>query len=381
MLYLWMPEATGDWQWSRGGEWTQSATLEILIQDIKLFQGEDAVVFFPSRDVQLIQQEISKSQFKQLGPEGVRYLLEDFSITPLEQMKVLSHFEMPGLLSILGIHQQSVSMMQHTLTLLPVKVVSLLPDFLILPVPENNEVILANVGSRLLARDHVYHGNSIDDLALYLEVSPDTEKYNYAGLSDEQRQTLLSAKTQDQLQSFEYSFAPTSNLKNHPYNVLPKAGKGESVISGYWKACIAVFVSFLLVQFSYDLIRWFKLKKVADQTSVIAIEQYQSWFGKNARLNEENLKNNFEANLRLNKPADTQALQLISRVGPILGQHQIVANRIQFDEAGLGMNLLAPSSDALQSLVQQMNQQGFKAELGNIQTLNSMVLGEVKVKL
>ena len=65
MLYLWMPEANGVWQWSRGSDWTTSSSLEQLIQDIKLYQGEEAVVFFPSREVQILQQKFSKAQYKQ----------------------------------------------------------------------------------------------------------------------------------------------------------------------------------------------------------------------------------------------------------------------------------------------------------------------------
>ena len=83
-----MPEANGVWQWSRGSDWTKSSSLEQLIQDIKLYQGEEAVVFFPSREVQILQQKFSKTQYKQLGVDGVKYLLEEYVILPIDQMKV-----------------------------------------------------------------------------------------------------------------------------------------------------------------------------------------------------------------------------------------------------------------------------------------------------
>ena len=76
MLYLWMPEANGVWQWSNGDAWSEGSSLEQLIQEIKIYQGEETVVFFPSRGLQLLLQQMSKSQYKQLGTEGVRYLLE-----------------------------------------------------------------------------------------------------------------------------------------------------------------------------------------------------------------------------------------------------------------------------------------------------------------
>ena len=44
------------------------------------------------------------------------------------------------------------------------------------------------------------------------------------------------------------------------------------------------------------------------------------------------------------------------------------------------MDLVAKSSESLQTLVQQLNQQGFKAELGNVQTQGATVIGLVKIQ-
>ena len=88
----------------------------------------------------------------------------------------------------------------------------------------------------------------------------------------------------------------------------------------------------------------------------------------------------FESQLRLNKNANTQALQLLSRVGPILMQNQIVASRVNYDSAVLNMELKANSSAVLQNLTQQLNQQGFKVELGNIQPNGAGAIGLVKIQ-
>ena len=180
MLYLWMPEANGVWQWSRGENWLKVSHLEQLIQEIKPYQEEEAVVFFPSSDTQIIQHRLSKAQYKQLGPEGIKYLLEEYVILPIDQMKVLSHFQAPDQLSILGIANHSVLTMQHALSLIPVKVVSLLPDFLVLPEPQHNETLLAQINGHLLVREHAYKGGAVDDLSLYLDIGKPTEKYRVA---------------------------------------------------------------------------------------------------------------------------------------------------------------------------------------------------------
>ena len=136
MLYLWMPEANGVWQWSNGEHWTQADNLDALIQALQSFQGKDAVVFFPSRDVQIMQQTLPKAQYKQLGTDGVKYLLEEYTVLPIDAMQVVHHFQPPEQITVLGVAKHSIETYLHVLSLLPVKISALLPDFLILPQPE-----------------------------------------------------------------------------------------------------------------------------------------------------------------------------------------------------------------------------------------------------
>lgn len=380
MLYLWMPEANGVWQWSNGDAWSESSSLEQLIQEIKIYQGEETVVFFPSRGLQLLQQQMSKSQYKQLGTEGVRYLLEEYVIQPIDQLKVLHYFQAAEeRLTVMGIAQNSVETLLHSLNLLPLKVAALLPDFLVLPQPDLGETILANIHQRLLARENKFSGNSIDELGVYLEfIHPET-RFRCSGLSPDQQIVLDAVTTQEQRQYFSYQFEPIKKPKQHPFNILPKAQKSEQ-FSGYWKACAAVFCAILIVQLSYDVLRWSKLKKLADQTAIQAIDQYQDWFGPNSRITEENIQSQFESQLRMSRSANTEALQILSRVGPILAQQQILAERVGYESSILSLDLKASSSEQLQALTQQLNQQGFKAELGNVQTQGAGVIGLVKVQ-
>lgn len=380
MLYLWMPEANGVWQWSNGDAWSESSSLEQLIQEIKIYQGEETVVFFPSRGLQLLQQQMSKSQYKQLGTEGVRYLLEEYVIQPIDQLKVLHYFQAAEeRLTVMGIAQNLVETLLHSLNLLPLKVAALLPDFLVLPQPDPGETILANIHQRLLARENEFSGNSIDELGVYLEfIHPET-RFRCSGLRPDQQIVLDAVTTQEQRQYFSYQFEPIKKPKQHPFNILPKAQKSEQ-FSGYWKACAAVFCAILIVQLSYDVLRWSKLKKLADQTAIQAIDQYQDWFGPNSRITEENIQSQFESQLRMSRSANTEALQILSRVGPILAQQQILAERVGYESSILSLDLKASSSEQLQALTQQLNQQGFKAELGNVQTQGAGVIGLVKVQ-
>lgn len=380
MLYLWMPEANGDWYWSRGEQWMQATSLEHLTQELLLDQGAETIVFFPSREVQMLQQTLSKSQYKQLGPTGIRYLLEEYIISSIDQMKVFSQFQAPDQVTVLGISQHAVTTMQHSLSLLPLKIVALLPDYLMLPVPVANQVVLANLHGRLLLRESEYVGNSIDDLALFLEMTDHEQQILHSHLTDAQLDSLAAATTADHRESFDYVFVPNKRLKQHPFNVLPKQKDQTAKWSDYWKASAVIALVFVLAQFSYDTLRWVKLKKLGDQTAVLALDQYRSWFGESHSVNEQNFKVEFSKKLKQSQNANTQALQLLNRVGPILMQQKIIANRVVYDGTALSMELVGKSSDALQELVKQLNQQGFKAELGNIQTQGESVIGAVKIQ-
>lgn len=111
-----------------------------------------------------------------------------------------------------------------------------------------------------------------------------------------------------------------------------------------------------------------------------AIDQFKYWFGQNYPVTEQNIKSQFEAQLRQSQTADTQALQLISRVGPVLMQNQIVAQRVNYDPSGLSLQLQSNSSESLNTLTKQLGQQGFKAELGNIQANGTGAVGLVKIQ-
>ena len=379
MLHIWMPETNGTWYWSAGENWLQANSLEQLIQDLQEHNGKEAVVYFPSRNAQMLQQAMTKVHYKQLGQEGIKYLLEEFVTLPIDQMKVVHHFHQDQV-NILGVAQSTIETWQHALSLLPVQISAFLPDFLILPEPEQHEVVLVNLYDHLLVRENAWLGNSVDDLGLFLEFQPSETQFKFASLNAAQMDSLATASSKDQRTEFSYQFQPLLKAKQHPFNVLPKSKNAETQWSGYWKAAAAVLLAVIVVQLGYDTLRWSKLKKVADQTAVQAIDQYKYWFGENIRVTEQNIKSQFESQLRMSQLGDTQALSLLSRVGPILMQKQIVAQQVSYDASTLAMSLKAKSADDLQGLTQQLNQQGFQAELGNVQADSVGAIGVVKVK-
>lgn len=379
MLYIWMPETNGTWYWSTGENWLQSNSLEQLIQDLQTHNGKEAVVYFSSRHAQVFQQTMNKTHYKQLGQDGVKFLLEEFVTLPIDQMKVVHHFQNDQL-NILGVAQSTIETWQYALSLLPVQIVAFLPDFLMLPEPEVNQVIIANLYDHVLVRENAWSGDAVDDLGLYLEFLPADTQVQHSNLNFSQLDSLATVTNADQRTELAYQFQQLVRAKQHPFNVLPKAKNAETQWSGYWKAAAVVLVAVIFVQLTYDALRWAKLRKVADQTAVQAIDQYKSWFGENSRVTEQNIKSQFESQLRMSKLGDTAALSLLSRVGPILMQKQIVAQQVNYADSTLAMSLKAKSADDLQALTQQLNQQGFQAELGNVQADSIGAVGMVKIK-
>lgn len=379
MLYIWMPETNGTWYWSAGENWLQAHSLEQLIQDLQAHNGKEAVVYFPSRNAQVLQQPMTKAHYKQLGQEGVKYLLEEYVTLPIDHMKVVHHFQNDQL-NVMGVAQSTIETWQHALSLLPVQIAAFLPDFLILPTPEKNQVVIVNLYDHLLIRESEWSGNSVDDLGLFLEFQTPETQYKLANLNSSELASVLAASNQDQYTEFSYQFQPLLKAKQHPFNVLPKSKNAEVQWSGYWKASALILFAVILVQLGYDALRWSKLKKVADQTAVQAVDQYKYWFGESSRVTEQNIKSQFESQLRMSQLGDTQALSLLSRVGPILMQKQIIAQQVNYDASTLAMSLKAKSADDLQGLTQQLNQQGFQAELGNVQADSVGAIGVVKVK-
>ena len=379
MLHLWMPEADGDWHWSVGGEWQIAHTLEQLIQSVQPYQGKECTVFFPSRYIQLIEQNLQKSQYQKLGSKGVGYLLEEFTVLPIESMQIQHHFQSPNHLTILGIAKNQLELIQNTLKLFPLNITALLPDFLILPEPQDQEIVIGEISGRLLMRKGLYMGNSVDDLALFLDFQKPEQNYAVMGLSEHHLESLTASVASEHMSVLERQMPTAKHLYRHPFNVLQKQKKLQGS-SNYWLACAALLLAIVLVQLSYDGLNWYHAKKQADDHAQQALTQYQQWFGENARLTEQNLKSQFESQLRLNQQADTQALQILSRVGPLLMQQQVTAQRVAYEDSILSLELKANSSQILQNLTQQLNEQGFQVELGNIQPNEQGVLGLLKIK-
>lgn len=379
MLYIWMPDADQHWRWSVGDDWQSAENLDRLKEAVAVHQPKQVTVFFSSIHVQHLQQTLQKSHYKQLGEHGVAYLIEDQVVEPIDQLRLCQHYANDQL-NILAIAKSRLEMMQHSLALLPWQIEALLPDYLIVPAPKTaQEVVVQAWNAEYLVRTHEYQGFLVDDVTLLQEyfstdhifVVSETDSLSFTSLQD-----LVGT---DHVQQRTLNIPADTKYKRHAFN-LWKSQKSQHKVTPIWKACAAVLVAAIGVQLVHDVVHWYKLKKVADQTSVLMIDQYRQWFGQGYRVTEQSIKSDFEARVRLSQSADLTALSLLSRIGPVMAQQNVVAEKIDFKDSILTIDLKASNAKVLESMTQQLNQQGFKAQLGNIQTVGNQVLGWIKVQ-
>lgn len=378
MLYIWLPEQQQSWLWKMDDQpWQMATSIEQLIQMVQpLYSHQEAIVFFPAQMALYYQQDLPSQAYRALRQQGLAYLLEEYSIEPIEHLTVFHHYRQQHI-EMMAVGKSLIETLQHSLQLLPWKIQALLPDFLILPPPAADQANIAQIFDRQIIRTANYQGWTLEDVEL-LPTLTTAKTLNIYSVREEFAQDIAkycAAQTIEQISSLP----EPGNLKHHAFNIL-WVQKKSAAISKYWQACAAILLLAIAVQVIFDGLRWFKYRQLANHTAQLAITQYQQWFPQETRVSEQNLTALFKAKLRSNPTADMQALQLISRVGSVLQQSHLQAQQVQYQDRQLSLQLLAKNSNDLEKLTQQLKQQGLNVQLGSIQNQGSQVLGMVKVQ-
>lgn len=393
MLYLWMPEGDAAWRWRVNATdvWQTAASWDELLQATATENQKEAMVFFPTSSTQILRQPMTRQQLRQLGPTGVRYLLEEYALMPVDQLAVHYQLDQGQVdkslmdesehVNIMALAASLVGQYQNIMALGGWRIQALLPDFLLVPAPTvlNEAQLIIHQQQRIL-RVGDYVAYCADDLTILLDYLPELSQLNIWGLPNEQDQRAIDgiAGLQVQLYAWENTPAPFTDAQyiRHPFNVLPKA---KAQLSGYWPAIAAVLVASLLVQMGYDAVRTWRYHKVAEQTHAMAVQQFQQWFPEERRI--VNLKRQFAAHLQSNSSMDLTALSLISRVGPLLQQANLPASQVQYRDNVLELTIIASGLPALESLRSQLSDQGLNAELGSVNPASGQVSGLIRVQL
>ncbi|AXI02557.1 type II secretion system protein GspL [Aquirhabdus parva] len=406
MLYLWMPERSafhpsGDgggvqdifrWRVSREVSksndlvvgWQTAVGWDALLAATAPEAQSEVVVFFPTSSVQMLNQPMTRQQLRQIGTEGVRYLLEEFSLTPIDQLDVRYQLR-DNLLTVLAKPQHDVATLLSALGLMPWRVVGLLPDFLLLPLTPGRATLFLDGHNRILRLDESY-AVSADHLDITLARLSQVKEIQVIGELTEADRVILDA--QKNISGLDWNlletpisevFSVDQKVTKHAYNLVTNVQ--ESSLSSYWKVVIAVFVAVIAVQMIYDAVRIWRYHAVEIATKAQIEQQYRQWFPDEHRI--LNIKRQMQAHLVGAGGVDMTALTLLSQVGPVLSQANLPAKKIHFTSSSaegaktgqLELQINASSLPALESLRTQIAAQGLVAELGSANSASGKSAG------
>lgn len=382
MLYVWMPEGDAAWRWWVGSnaasialtDWQVADNWEALLAGTAVTVQREVTVFFPTSSAQLLQLRMSRQQRRQLGDQGVRYLLEEYTLGSVEHLLVRDQLLGEDELNILAVPAATIAQYIQSMALGSWQLHALLPDFLLLPLQSERASVLLDGYPPILRLSEGY-AVLAEDLSVVLPRLPQVTGLTLLGEPSAAQQAALFA-SELVLEAQAATLQLPERLARHPYNCLPKA-KGLA-ISAHWKALAAVLVLALLVQILHDGLTAWRYRQVAQATQAQAEQQFRQWFPEEQRI--INVRRQMEGRLQRNTEQDLTALSLIGRVGPVLQQAQLVAQSIRYRDQVLELNILASNLAALEQLRGQMSQQGLNAELGAVTSVGTDVSGLLRVK-
>ena len=413
MLHVWLrtqqsPLAVwqqGTKQWHPVDDWQQ-------LHDIyasKNTQHKTLCLYFPSSHVLQVDTDLNASQLKQLGNTGKQYLFEEMSLAPVEQLSIrqMSQSESHYLYALAQI---DIDSWQQSASLVDLHIAALLPDFLLLPIPEEGagqQVTLYQDQYTLLLRQSIRQGIAVSYLPLMLErltqlsevqvlrpiatsdissppdqslrlnASTDVERDNSVGeshLPADSSLSLLSdtinphtaamiAEHQLLLTVLTTTPSPIEQPERHALNFFVKST--DSQLSPYLRVAMIVAFSALVLQIVTDATQSYQYDKAAASTKTAVAAQYQSWFP-DERLNPRTqLKRQMESKLRSDSQSSSH-MALLARISPIIKQSTVQAQSLLMQPSSLSFTLTAPNRDSLDKLTSTLVTQGVTAKLDRV---------------
>lgn len=383
MLYVWMPEGAAPWRWrtnntSSTDVWHVAQDWDELLSATAPEQPRDVTVFFPTASIQQVRVPMTRQQLRQLGDDGIRYLLEEYALGSVEQLQVrhvLAEINGSEQLTLLAMPNELIAQYSNIMALAPWRLNALLPDFLLLPLQDDQPTLLCDGLTQLLRLDATM-GIPAEDLTVVLPRLPTLTQLTVLGQpSGHQLDALEQADIV--LTRPELPLLPPKSPESHVFNLLPKPK--NKALSPYWRSIAAVFVVALLVQVLHDTVMALRYQRVAENTKNQVEQQFRQWFPEETRIID--VRRQVSSHLRTQDSTDLTALSLLARVGPVLQQAQLVAQAVRYRDERLEIEVNAANLPALELLRTQLTQQGLNAELGAVNTVGSQVSGLIQVKL
>ena len=389
MLHVWLRaqhSALAVWhtdtkQWHTVDGWQQ-------LHDIYSIHGHKSLcLYFPSSHLLQVDTELSGAQLKQLGLTGKQYLFEETSLAPVDQLAIRqigyanSHY-------LYGLAASDIEVWQQSAVLAGLTIQALLPDFLLLPIPEEGagqQVVLYQDTDTTLLRQSAHQGLAVSYLPLIFGRLPQLSEVCVLPMLDFSTNALASAapntisaetaaliaERQLLLTVMSAMPSPIENPERHALNFFIKAS--NSGLSPYLRIAMMVAVSALVLQMATDAVQWYRYNEAATATQAEVAAQYQSWFPNEALSTRTKLQVQMQPKLLNNSQAPAAHIAILTRIAPLIKQSSLQAQALVMQPSALTFTLIAADRNSLDEFTNTLTAQGLNASL---QQVNSNEQGQ-----
>lgn len=410
MLYVWLraqhsPLAV--WhedikQWQVIDGWQQ---LHDIYGSYKTNSQKSVCLYFPSSHVLQVDSELNTAQLKQLGMSGKQYLFEETSLTPVEQLAIRQMTE-NSIHHLYALAQSDIESWQQSAKLVGMNIVALLPDFLLLPTPEEGagqQIVLYQDKHTMLLRQSLYQGMAVSYLPLIFERFPhlsevlllpaidsafdDSNHASHNGLAKNftnepalgddidltKHETTANAFTQTAAMIAEHQLLlttlpvapkPLEIPERHALNFFIKST--DSQLSPYLRVAMMVALSALVLQMATDGVQWYQYKAATAATKTEIATQYQSWFPNEPLSTRTKLQVQLQPKLRSDSQAPNAHIAVLSRISPLIKQSSLRAQALVMQPTALSFTLIAPDRGSLDQFTNTLVSQGLNAKLEQV---------------
>ena len=395
-------------QWQLADSWQQ---LHDIYGSYKTDSQKSVCLYFPSSHVLQVESELNTAQLKQLGMSGKQYLFEETSLTPVEQLAIRQVTENTSH-HLYALTQSDIEAWQQSAKLAGMNIVALLPDFLLLPTPEEGagqQIVLYQDQQTMLLRQSLHQGMAVSYLPLIFERFPHLSEVlllpaiddifddsstvfhqasnnglaesiaNEPALGDDINIDLTkpaptaSASTQTAAMIAEHQLLlttllitpkPLENPERHALNFFIKST--DSQLSPYLRVAMMVALTALVLQMATDGVQWYQYKTAAAATKTEIASQYQSWFPNEPLSTRTKLQVQLQPKLRSDSQAPDSHIAVLARISPLIKHSSLRAQALVMQPAALSFTLIAPDRGSLDQFTNTLVAQGLNAKLEQV---------------
>ena len=367
-------------QWQTVDGWQQ---LQTIYGNYKTNAQKTLCLYFPSSHILQVDTELNATQLKQLGNSGKQYLFEETSLTPVEQLAIRQISEADNH-QLYALAQSDIESWQQSAKLAGMIITALLPDFLLLPTPDEGagqQVTLYQDEQTMLLRQSLRQGMAVSYLPLIFERFPHLSEVNilppitalddFSKPTNSSMPTSFMAKTaalvadhQLLLTTLTTPPKPVDSPERHALNFFIKST--DSKLSPYLRVAAMVALSALVLQMATDGLQWYQYSKATVATKAEIAAQYQAWFPNEPLSSRTKLQVQLQPKLRSDSQAPASHMAALTRISPLIKQSSLRAQALVMQPSALSFTLIAPDRNSLDKFTSTLVAQGLNAKLAQV---------------